>query len=107
MKHLATLAAPLAVLGLALGTASCNTSANANNHWHVDNVGTRMSYHFTGDLLANDRIFKEEAQRDVGDVGLTLSRHLMNDDPYNPLLPSNARPVPPPTAPEGEFEVGP
>lgn len=109
MKQLPALAAsfaPLAI-GLALAGVSGCRSAQQNNHWHVDNVGTRVSYQMTGDLLANDRRWREEASEDGGAFALTLRRHFLNDDPNNPLLPSTVRRVPPPQPPEGEFEVGP
>lgn len=94
----------LALLGLL--AASCSTPAYENNHWHINSVSPRMGYHFLGYRQSIDGDYSGKFAGDMHDVGRTLSRHLINDNDENPLLP---QPVPTPyrpSPPNVEFKVG-
>jgi hypothetical protein len=97
-----TLGALAALLALA---SSCSTPAYENNHWHINNVPPRISYHFAGYRQSVDGPYGDRLRNDGQEVWLTLQRHFLNYDPHNPLLPV---PTPKPYRPEPpnvEFQV--
>jgi hypothetical protein len=85
-----------ALLGGSIAFAGCASPEFEHNHWHINSVSGRIGYH----------VFGYESQRGgyLGQVMddqrhslLTLRRHLLNDNPDNPLLP---QPTPAPYRPE-------
>ena len=85
--------------------AGCQTPGMENNHWHVSSVGPRVAYHFFGYDQTMDGDYSNRLHADMSSIGLTVRRHLLNDDPYNPLVPHP--PIKPfrPQPPSVEFEV--
>jgi hypothetical protein len=94
----------LALLGL-FG-ASCSSPAYENNHWHINSVPSRFSYHFFGYRQSNDGPYLQKASGDLDDMGRTARRHLIHANPENPLLPQPAPKPYRPTPPDVEFQVG-
>jgi hypothetical protein len=103
MKHLPLLGAAL----ISLGLASCQSSSQATNHWHIDHVGTSVGHAFFGTVPSDWTVFKEEAGGGAGHIGQTLSRHFLNVNTDNPLQPEvRATGTSHPQPPEREFTVG-
>ncbi len=94
----------LALLGL-LG-ASCSSPAYENNHWHLNSVPARMSYQFAGYSQSKDGPYLQKLSSDMGSIGTTLRRHLINANESNPLLPQ--APLKPyrPEPPQVVFKIG-
>ena len=91
---------------LALLAPSCSTPAYENNHWHLNHIAPRVGYHFFGYRPSVDGPYTEKLWSDVGDIGLTLRRHLVGDNPENPLLPRPTSSPYRPQPPDVEFQVG-
>ena len=94
----------LILLGL-LSAQGCTTPAYENNHWHINHVAPRMSYHFAGYRQSMYGDPRDYFRGEMDDVVLTLERHFLNYNPQNPLFPVPTpkpyRPVPP----NVQFEV--
>ena len=89
----------------ALCLSSCSSSPQANNHWHIDSVGPRIEKAFMGHQNADEFELARNVHADLGDIGVSLKRHLMHDNPSNPLLPQSSRPSPKPQLPDREFST--
>lgn len=98
MKYLS-----LVCLVSALTLSSCATSPQAHNHWHIDSIGPRISLMFMGHESDDGYMLMRHMGNDASDIGTTLQRHLMHDNPSNPLLPHSTKPAPKPTLPDREF----
>jgi hypothetical protein len=94
----------LAAFGLL--ASSCTTTAYENNHWHINHIAPRVSYHFFGYRPSVDGAYHEKLWSDIGDMGVTLRRHFINDNPDNPLLAHPTLPPYRPQPPQNEFQVG-
>ncbi len=90
---------------LAALTTACTTPAYENNHWHINSVGPRISYHFLGYTRTTDGDLDEKLWSDVDDVQLTVRRHFGNSNPENPFIPMPTQAPYRPTPPEVEFKV--
>ena len=98
MKYLS-----LVCLVSALSLSSCATSPQAHNHWHIDSTGPRVGLMFLGHESNDGYELSSQIGGDMSDIGLTLKRHLMHDNPSNPLLPHSTKPAPKPQLPDREF----
>ena len=87
----------------ALALSSCSSSPQANNHWHIDSVGPRVEQTFFGHQTQSGGELAGYVGQDFGSIGVTLKRHLMHDNPSNPLLPQSTKPAPKPQLPDREF----
>jgi hypothetical protein len=105
MKHVPQNALLGAAL-LALGLASCR-SIEANNHWRPESVITSAKYQFFGTLPLEWSAFKEGVAGGTGHVAKTFRRHLLNNNPDNPLQRSYRILGPSdPNPPRRKFRVG-
>ncbi len=95
-----------ALAAFVLLAQSCTTPAYENNHWHINHVAPRVGYHFFGYRPSSDGPFFSKIGSDMGDVGVTLRRHFVGDNPDNPLLPHGTIPPYRPQPPKTEFKVG-
>jgi hypothetical protein len=85
--------------------AGCQTPGLEENHWHVASVGPRIAYHFFGYDETMDGGYDNRFHQDMSSIGLTLRRHFLNDDPYNPLVPQPPQKPYRPQPPNVEFEI--
>jgi hypothetical protein len=70
----------------ALSLGACRTpTLQQSNHWRIDSIGPRVSYHFFGYVGERDGPVGGYEKRELKSIGLTLRRHLLNDNPSNPL----------------------
>ena len=77
----------------ACGLAAClllvacqsSTSGPRDNHWNIESVGPRVTAYFMGYDAETDGSWKDFQTREKQDINLTFSRHLMNDNPNNPM----------------------
>jgi hypothetical protein len=79
-----------ALLGLALliGTTGCvSRNANVANHWSFESVETSVRQHIFGHSSSDSNALRDAYMADAENVLETISRHFMNDNPDNPLLP--------------------
>jgi hypothetical protein len=86
-------------------TSACTTPAYETNHWHFNSVGPRMTYQFFGYRQSRDGDYASFLARDMSAAGTTFRRHLVNDNPTNPLMPRATKPPYRPEPPKVEFEV--
>lgn len=80
-------ALPLLSLGLAsllLGACSSPTGAYAS-HWNPESVGERLEYHFLGVPPQSGIGIVEHTVQESDAIILTIRRHILNDNPTNPL----------------------
>jgi len=83
-------AACAGVVLVALSLSGCTTASSAQaNHWRVESVGARITYHFSGYDGSNDGTPGEFASSEASSFGKTLQRRLLNFNPDNPLTGSN------------------
>ncbi len=70
----------------ALATSGCSTpSSNQSNHWRIESIGPRISYHFFGYDGTKDGSTWEYTKHEYSSVAKTLKRRLLNINPDNPL----------------------
>ena len=100
----AALAAGAAALSVLAG---CTSAAMESNHWHVDSVGPRISYHFFGYQPSEDGRYWDRLRYDGSSAWLTIRRHFLNDDPTNPLLPEAPHHAKRPDPPDVQFTTHP
>ncbi|MBM3991555.1 MAG: hypothetical protein FJ298_11180 [Planctomycetes bacterium] len=94
----------LALLGL-FG-ASCSAPAYENNHWHLNSVPARISYHAAGYRQSQDGPYLQKVCADMDSVTSTLRRHLVHANEGNPLLPQEPLKAYRPEPPKLEFKIG-
>jgi len=105
MKHLSLVRPALVCLVSALAFSSCASSTQANNHWHIDSIGPRVDEAFLGHQPVDGAEYYRQVRDDMASILVTLQRHLLNDNPTNPLLPRSSRPAPKPELPDRVFTV--
>ena len=96
-----TKALPLAIAALAAGSlfSSCRNSAEQmHDHWNFDSVPPRIAKAATGYDPTRHGTPEEFARNEWNSFALTLRRHFLNSNPYNPNQPMPAKY-------RGEFEV--
>ncbi len=80
------LPATLAGIALAALASSCVTPTSAqSNHWRVESIGPRITYHLFGYDGTRDGTALDFGLREASSVGKTLKRRLLNWNPDNPL----------------------
>ncbi|HED66990.1 MAG TPA: hypothetical protein ENJ09_15720 [Planctomycetes bacterium] len=78
-----TLGAGLLLAGLLSG---CRSGAgDPSSHWNIDSVDNRIVKHFTGYRGPMDGSYLEYQDQKKRDIGKTLRRHFLNDNPDNPF----------------------
>jgi hypothetical protein len=78
----------LAGLAFAFFAAGCHsTSKEHYNHWNNRSISQRMSYHFLGYNPVEDGSYRDFDAEQKKAINLTMRRHLLNSNPYNPLQP--------------------
>ena len=81
------LPATLAGIALAALASSCVTpTANQSNHWRIESIGPRITYHFMGYDGTRDGTALDFGKSETRSVGKTLQRRLLNWNPDNPLI---------------------
>jgi hypothetical protein len=85
--------------------AGCQTPGLEDNHWHVSSVGPDIAYYFFGYNETMDGSYGNRFGMDMSSIGLTFRRHVLNDNPYNPLEPEPAHAPYRPEPPNVEFEI--
>ena len=64
----------------------CTTpSSNASNHWRIESVGPRISYHFFGYDGTKDGTGTDFANREATSAMKTVRRRFVGVNPDNPL----------------------
>jgi len=84
MKLLPTCAG-LVLAALSFSGCMAPTAAQSN-HWRIESIGPRISYHFFGYDGTRDGSAWQFAKHEAGSVGKTLMRRLLNYNPDNPLI---------------------
>ena len=78
----------LALVPLCLGTSSCvSRNPNVANHWSFESVETSLRTHFLGHASSDSNALRDAYMSDAENVLKTLGRHMMHENPDNPLLP--------------------
>ena len=72
----------LTLAGLVL-LAGCAT--RPATHWNASSVGERLEYHFLGIEPQSGIGVIEQVTNDADAFTLTVRRHILNDNPHNPL----------------------
>ena len=70
---------------VALLATGCKSTTSYYSHWSTKSLGPRISYQFAGYDPTKDGDYVDVLSRDGQSVGLTLQRHLLCNDPKNPL----------------------
>ena len=74
--------------GALLVSTSCKTgTVTPQSHWNVESVLPRAVKHFTGYRAELDGSYRDFQWRKKKDINLTLRRHFLNNNPYNPAQP--------------------
>lgn len=74
-----------AVALTALIASGCSTSdPQRRNHWNFQSVAPSFVYHATGYRAEDDGTYREFQWQEKRHINLTLRRHLLNSNPYNP-----------------------
>jgi len=74
--------------GVLLAASSCRTgTVTPESHWSVESVFPRVVKHFTGYRADIDGNYRDFQWRKKKDINLTLRRHFLNNNPYNPSQP--------------------
>jgi hypothetical protein len=80
-------------LGLVVATllaSGCKSaSGDPNSHWNVDSVDQRVVKAFTGYRGAIDGSYLDYQYEQKQKAHLTLRRHFLNSNPYNPFQPDD------------------
>jgi hypothetical protein len=77
---------PLLVAAAVLALfASCYTADTRYNHWRLEGLTPRVAYHFLRYDTNSGVPYYEHANQQRQDINLTIRRHLLNDNPYNPF----------------------
>lgn len=96
---------PLFALALVAALTGCQSATSTqNNHWHVDSIGPRVAYHAFG-YRSDEGSYLDRLRADRRALSVTLQRHILSDNPYNPLLPQPRTPPYQPAPPDVEFKV--
>ncbi len=75
---------------LPLAASGCSTTAGVpESHWNIDSVPSRMTHHFLGYQSEVDGPYRDFQWRKKKDINLTLRRHFLNNNPRNPLEPTD------------------
>ncbi len=83
MKLLPATLAGIALLAL---SSSCVTpTSNQSNHWRIESIGPRITYHFFGYDGTKDGSGWDYSKREANSFGKTIKRRLLNINPDNPL----------------------
>ena len=76
------------LLGLslsALASSGCQAApGQAHNHWNMESAGPRAAYNFLGYREGTTGSYREHQWQQKQDINLTLRRHFLNSNPYNP-----------------------
>ena len=77
----------VSIAGLAaMSLSGCMTPTSAqSNHWRIESIGPRISYHFFGYDGTKDGSGWDFIKHEFSSVGKTLRRRLLNSNPDNPL----------------------
>jgi len=96
MKTLLRTAVGAAALALAAGTSGCNTSVLKtdsevpDSHWNIDSLDARIVKQFTGYKGPVEGSYWGDHRRKlIASRRLTLRRHFLNNNPYNPFEPED------------------
>jgi len=82
----------LALVPLALGASGCvSRNANVANHWSLESAETSIRQHIFGHASSDANALRDAYYADLENVVKTFSRHVMNENPDNPLLPRSQR----------------
>lgn len=108
MKTLLRTAVGAAALALAAATSGCNATPLLQtdpqvqgSHWNIDSLDTRVVKQFTGYKGAVDgKYWSEYRRKQIAARRLTLRRHFLNNNPYNPFEPED----PSITRPKRDFD---
>ena len=84
MKLLPATLAAAALLALTSGCLMTPTAAQSN-HWRIESIGPRITYHLFGYDGTKDGTAWEFGKREAASIGKTLKRRLLNINPDNPL----------------------
>ena len=87
-KQHALLGSLLVLAPLVVGSAACvSRNPNWNNHWSFESVETSVRKHVFGHASSDENALRDAYYADYENIVKTFSRHVMNDNPDNPLLP--------------------
>jgi len=84
----APIAAVAGALVAACLTSGCSsTNPQLDNHWNLQWVPRSIVYNTTGYVPERDGSYREFQWREKRHINLTLRRHFLNSNPYNPRQP--------------------
>ena len=87
-KQHALLGSVLVLAPLVIGSAACvSRNPNTANHWSFESVETSVRQHVFGHASSDANALEDAYAADRENICKTFSRHVMNDNPDNPLLP--------------------
>jgi hypothetical protein len=76
----------LAALALCTALAGCRSQPTSYPHWSNRSIGPRVSRQALGYDPTQDGDYLPYLEKDMDALGLTLRRHLLGDNPDNPLI---------------------
>ena len=70
----------------ALSSTGCQAApGQEHNHWNIESAGPRAAYHFLGYRETESGSYREHQWQEKQELNLTLRRHFLNSNPYNPF----------------------
>lgn len=94
----------LGVASLACASACQSQGQYVNKHWDANYVGPSISRYFLDYNPQMDGDYGPFFDKEMGSIGLTLERHLFNNNPENPFQgeykPAKPKPAPAPAPKE-------
>lgn len=90
MKTLLRATVGALALAVVTSTLGCQTDpVIADSHWNIDSLDNRIIKHATGYRGPIDGSYTDYQWKKEQSIYLTLRRHLLNNDPTNPLEPDD------------------
>jgi hypothetical protein len=90
---------------LAALLSACVTQKAPTTHWSPDFVSEMVGYQFLGYQEEVEGQYSQQLKQDWNHIGLTLRRHLLNDNPTHPLQSGDKQVIARPQAPKVEFAL--
>ena len=72
-------------LSALVGTGCQSAPGQAHNHWNASSASSRAAYNFLGYREGSTSSYREHQWQEKRDIDLTLRRHFLNSNPFNPF----------------------
>ncbi len=82
-------------LSALVGTGCQSAPGQAHNHWNASSASSRAAYNLLGYREGATSSYREHQWEEKRDIDLTLRRHFLNSNPFNPFQAEDASVVAP------------